>query len=196
MNHTRSILGVFCVSFLLGCGADGDVGTPSDPVIWKSCTLIGCEDSASLDQTFSAGTADLQKLELLICRKDQCETLAVKWSAAQPNQYDCRGPGRRHCFLAQKKDGTLWLLMDFVAPPGEDLARYFQDGDRYRVRVQEPGQTPLFALDQSVKYHWFYPNGPDCDPGCRGALLTPSIETARGPALRPKSQDPSGCRSS
>jgi hypothetical protein len=83
-----------------------------------------------------------------------------------------------------------------VVPPGEQPDRYFQDGDRYRVRVQEPGQTPLFALDQLVKYRLSYPNGPGCDPVCRGAVLTPSIETARGPALRPKSQDPSGCRSS
>lgn len=174
MSHKWSILGVASVSFWLGCGADGGVGIPTADPHSRYCTLAGCFDAVSLDQTFAVGTADLQTLSLTVCRNDQCEALAVKWSDVRPDSYDCRGIGRYQCSLIhKKKDGTLWLQLVFVVPPGDVAERYFQDGDRYRVSVTAAEKETLFSIDQTVTYHRFYPNGPQCDPGCKGAALRP-----------------------
>lgn len=169
----RSILGVFSVSLLLGCGG-GEVGTPTGTSPLRECTLAGCYSAVSLRENFPAGAADLQQLSLQICRNGACESLPVLWSERQPSMSDCRGAGRLYCSLVSRKDGTLDFLLLLVPPKGEDVERYFQDGDRYKVSITAADGTTLFLVDQAVTYHRFYPNGPECDPGCKGAALTPS----------------------
>lgn len=172
----RSILGVVSVSLLLSCGG-GEVGTATGTASWRECTLVGCYSSVGLSTKFPAGAADLQTLSLQICRNGSCEILPVLWSERQPSVSDCRGAGRMYCSLLSRKDGTIELRLTLVNPPGEDVERYFQDGDRYKVSITAADGATLFVVDQAVTYHRFYPNGPECGPSCKSAVLTPSSAT-------------------
>lgn len=168
MRNESALLAIFSMGLLLGCE------DPIDPGL-HTCTLLGCLDGANYFNQFSAGSANINNLELRVCINGQCENLPIRFTGTTSMRFDCSGSRRQTCQISYREKTTLSLYLTIAAPQGSDPLVSLQDGDRYEVSIGEPGLAPILKLDTVAKYQLSQPNGPSCAPTCKSVLLTPAI---------------------
>lgn len=168
MRNECALLAIFSMGLLLGCGGPLDPGP-------QTCTLIGCLNGANYSNRFSAGSANINNLELRLCINGQCDNLPIRFTGTSSMRFDCSGSRRPACQISYMEKTTLSLDLTIAPPQGSDPLVSLQDGDRYEVSIGEPGLAPILKLDTVAKYQLSQPNGPSCAPTCKFVQLTPAI---------------------
>ena len=173
MRSLRILFQVLSAWVLLGCGADGGVGLPSSPPL-RSCNLVGCIDGAHFGGDVPIREADLGNLALRVCINGACEVVPVSLSLTGRSQVDCHGGRRAQCWVYYSGGTTVHLSLSLAAPPGTNPLLSLRDGDHYEVQLGQPGLPPLLFIDQFATYSVGRPNGPECEPICKGVRLKES----------------------
>lgn len=158
-NMLKRILGRMMPLGLLAVATGAALGGCEDGAV--TCTLVGCQDSATLTADLPEAVGDLN-IEVCVndsCiagalgRDDECVTLA-----GEPLTSAC---------LADAAGGLqrLTLAVTFDSWGG------VKDGDRYRLRVSDDQAGVLIDGTETADYTDHYPNGPECDPPCRSVSI-------------------------
>lgn len=132
----------------------------------KACTLVYCESGVRLDREITVAAADVAKLTLTICRNGECSS--GKFSSGSGGPQPCSLSGQLQptiCSLAPKQSGTGSFTVQLSA-------KNATDGDEYTFKIVRD-DTGAAILDEkkSVVYTTSQPNGPDCEPTCKFAML-------------------------
>lgn len=135
----------------------------------RSCTLIGCFNSARARVNLLPRQGTLPDSRLTACRSTVCATAPFPASPA---------PGEIHSFsfsdlsvtgsLHLDADGTRRLEVEWrLDPTGRP-----PDGDRYSVKLMDSEGTTVLS-ERTVTYRKHTPNGEDCGPTCWMGEVTP-----------------------
>lgn len=157
-----------------GCAGGGDVASPNGQV----CARVDCTSSAVYLGALTVSAADLPRLEILVCRNDVCATARLAMQDPALWRATIVGP------LGGPLSTTLGSTSSsYVELAGlDDLRRLsivlygtaatFSDGDQYRIQIGLPGAAPLLDVMKPASYEVLRPNGADCDPVCKKAVLS------------------------
>jgi hypothetical protein len=138
-------------------------------VLPHSCPLVGCFSGVAFtvhldDATESVGPDGT----FHACVRDKCfDGLFVRAASPSDTRWTCRVPDSfplaLHCDLVPDGTGSVLGFAIIDQPP-------YTDGDRVSVRVEARGRT-LVDHVRTVTYGEHNPNGPDCPPTCRNAVV-------------------------
>jgi hypothetical protein len=121
------------------------------------CTLIGCGiDGLVIDLTGPDGD-DLPDGAYVVSATDGAETLRCEFDVPA-------GQAEPTCYVAE--------LQGF----GGDVTFYGSAPATTTITVTRDGVTVGGADAVAVDYDVTYPNGPDCDPGCRSGLVVVEVD--------------------
>jgi len=151
------VLAAIAGSLAGACGGNAvDCGTLrcSDPLlIYGNLTYLGKEPVS---------------LQVRLCRNADCSEGEVQAQAMGKAEVELQGPLPATATLRSKTAGEPWELSVTIRD------QKGQDGDKVSLRLTTvPGGTVIF--DQAatpVTYVITHPNGPECTPTCRNAIVS------------------------
>lgn len=157
-----------------GCGSPSEAAPT--PV---TCFNMGCSSGLGFETRLDAAQ-DLRLLKFTICHNGTCATASpdLQGDAAIPSSIYCVYDPTMGCYLHRRADGA----MDAIVSLHFDYASAV-DGDTATFRVEDTTKaTPLLDVVRQVTYGTFQPNGPKCEPTCKGAggyLTAASVSNIR-----------------
>jgi hypothetical protein len=143
----------------------------------RVCTTAGCQDGAWLRADASASWDRLRAATITTCHNDICVTGSL---AALPQMPPAVGMGFGFSLGNGSPDGGAapvnvgatgregGIFAIDVGWPGSFGTK---DGDRYRLTVTDAGGATLISLDEAATYEIVQPNGAECGPTCRWAVI-------------------------
>ena len=127
----------------------------------RTCTLIGCSDTARLT---AALPVELGSLDIEACVNEACVTGVIINDQCNTFPVD---PFTEAC-IAQAVNGKRVLTVNIWFNGWGEL----RDSDRYHLRVVDEGLGVLVDDTKTATYADSYPNGPECDDEpCRAASV-------------------------
>lgn len=113
---------------------------------------------------------------MMLCRNDTCVggVLAPPSEEPMPHAetvvtFTTHDPQSHVSFATLWKDGDTWRLRLRWDEMSWDVLK---DGDEYRLFLATSQGAVLIQRTGRATYQDFQPNGPDCEPLCRGATVT------------------------
>jgi hypothetical protein len=134
------------------------------------CTLIGCWSGLSLEVDAPVSEQALTDATLEYCFNQRCVTAMLPAPESMADGYGTQLEGEEGAIVGEvtiMHDGDEpWLSFD-LHPIGA-----LSDSDDYRVTIRDSHGKTLLALEEHVtSYEHYYPNGRECDSGCRSAHI-------------------------
>jgi hypothetical protein len=144
------------------------------------CTVAGCLNGAEVRVPFGPAPA-LDGLTMTVCRNQACLTGSFDAGDAARAADLGFGSGIGRIVPPVEEVGaphltaivffedaaTTRFVLDWRAPTLDEL----HDGDRFRVTITSAAGEVLASLDRTVVYQHVYPNGAECDHGCKTATI-------------------------
>ena len=131
-----------------------------------ACTDIGCTDGVHV----SVLTGPLEDGDYTL--RVTLDGAAYECTLSAPG--DVPAPGSGHALSCSPELGSALVISrsscdDTACPPTGPLEwSFLPEGfpETVAVKLERGGET-LAEAERSIEYHQIYPNGPDCDPGCK-----------------------------
>ncbi|MFO0671395.1 MAG: hypothetical protein U0235_17480 [Polyangiaceae bacterium] len=158
-----SMFGLVASGHLAGCSSS------------KTCTLLGCESSATMRVYAAVDRTAMTTATITACRNGSC-------SAGQPTTVPS-APGDRLAFRLAGPIAAEGYLSSPDPVKGYKIEAVFAlegvttaNGDTYEIRVTPAGAAaPAVTVSDKATYQSTQPNGPDCPPECTAATIDKTL---------------------
>jgi hypothetical protein len=149
------------------------------PACGSTCTLVGCNSVESLAVTLPGSPADLESMQVVGCRNENC------WRGSMEGVHAQFSNLRSIVAVAVEPDEAVSTL-DVVAQVSREADGSYsvrfewrfkettevRSGDELRISLRDPEGTEVFAVEETARQVLdVTPNGPDCGGVCRQAII-------------------------
>lgn len=135
----------------------------------KVCGLVACSNTASIATYVNLSRDQMAAATLAVCRNDVCSSGRLSTVPSAPGdslQFSLSGSLSAQGTIASPDAAKGYRVQVDVNLDGLDLA----NGDTYTIRVSPDGGAAI-SVSGSATYSESQPNGTDCPPICRTAVI-------------------------